>query len=233
MKTSGFKPFDINFIYICVMDNNLEHNDWKDDESHLSRLPKVNPFAVPDQYFESLSDRISGALFVEELKSQAGFPASDVPEGYFEHLQDDIQAKITLDALNISKAPGFTVPEGYFDQSRSSILERISQENAASGKVIKLWPSKFTKYAAAACLVLISGMAVYLNQDRLFNSSSEVSNSVAATEDPMLWDIDEQTIKDQMEVEQAGFITNTSATAEDLESYILDHYTQHDITSNL
>lgn len=215
------------------MDNNLEHNDWKDDAPHLSRLPKVNPFAVPEQYFEDLSDKIRAAVFIDELKEKAGFPASEVPVGYFEQLSDEINAKITLDALQLPKQPGFTAPEGYFDQMNTSILERVSPEATAEVKVRKLWPSKLTRYAAAACLALITSFAVYLNQEKIFQPAEKVNNTAGLNEDPMLWDIDEDLIMEQMESESSGFISNTSATSAELEDYIINHYSQHDIAANL
>jgi len=215
------------------MDNNLEHNDWKDEAPHFSRLPKVNPFAVPDQYFEGLSDKICAAVFVDELKAKAGFPESEVPAGYFEQLPDEINAKITLDALQLPKQPGFTVPDGYFDRINATILEKVSQTTTPEVKVTKLWPSKLTRYAAAACLALITSFAVYLNQDKLFKPTEQVSNTAALNEDPMLWDIDEELIMEQMESGSSGITTNTSATSAELEDYIIDHYSQYEIASNL
>lgn len=216
------------------MDNNLEHNDWKDDAPHLSRLPKVNPFAVPEQYFDNLSDRIQAAVFVDDLKSKVGLPVAQIPEGYFQQLHDEINAKITLDALNLSKEDGFAVPEGYFSGVNANIINKIAGPEEGTSKVRKLWPNRVTRYAAAACLVLISGFAVYLNQDSLFNNSdSTPTTTVSINEDPTLWDIDEDTIMEQVDGSPSGTPTNTSATSAELEDYILNHYTQYEIASNL
>jgi hypothetical protein len=215
------------------MDNNLEHNDWKDEAPNLSRLPKVNPFAVPEQYFDNLSERICASVFVEDLKADAGVFEADVPEGYFESLQDEITAKIMLDALNLPKQEGFAVPQGYFDKINDNILSKVSEGEASEPKVRKLWPNHMTRYAAAACLVLISGFAVYMNQDSLFSTTRESNTTVSVSEDPMLWDIDEQTIRDEMDSGTSGNSTNTSATSAELEDYILNHYTQYEIASNL
>lgn len=215
------------------MDNNLEHNDWKDEAPNLSRLPKVNPFAVPEQYFDSLSERISASVFVDDLKTNAGVYGPSVPEGYFESLQADITAKIALEQLNLPKEDGFAVPAGYFEKLNHKILEQVEQPLATTPKVRKLWPNRMTKYAAAACLALISGFAVYLNQDSLFKSSAPQHATASVAEDPMLWDIDEQTIMDEMESGTSENSTNTSATSAELEDYILNHYTQYEIASNL
>jgi hypothetical protein len=37
------------------MENNLDHNEWMNEAPYLASLPKVSPFVVPDQYFESLT----------------------------------------------------------------------------------------------------------------------------------------------------------------------------------
>lgn len=220
------------------MDNNLAHNDWKDDAPHLARLPKVNPFTVPEQYFDTLSARINAAVFIDELKSKAGIATQDVPSGYFKQLEGDIYTRISLEVLNLPKEDGFAVPEGYFDQVSNNVLKKISQEQSETVKVRKLWPNTLSRYAAAACLALICGLAVYLNQDSLSNTTAKVnnttvSNTASVAEDPMLWDIEEEVIMEQVDTRSSGYITNTSATSAELEDYILDHYTQYEIASNL
>ncbi len=219
------------------MDNNLAHNDWKDDAPHLARLPKVNPFTVPEQYFDTLSERINAAIFIDDLKSKAAIHDQDVPSGYFEQLEADITTRISLEALNLPKQDGFAVPEDYFDQVSNNVLKKISQEQSEIVKVRKLWPNTLSRYAAAACLALICGLAVYLNQDSLSSTAGNVNNTVSNTvllvEDPMLWDIEEEVIMEQVDTRSSEYITNTSATSAELEDYILDHYTQYEIVSNL
>ncbi len=234
MKTFAFKPFGTNTINICVMDNNLEHNDWMDEAPHLSRLPKVNPFAVPDQYFEGLSDRISAAVFVDDLKLKAGLLEEEVPEGYFENLSAEINSRILLESLNLKKQDGYAVPGGYFEKLHANILNKVTEEPApAKIKIKKLWLGSFAKYAVAASLVLVSAFAVYFNQDRLFGVQNQVTTTAAVTEDSSLWDIEEEVIIEQIESGSSGQVTSTSATSAELEDYILSHYTQNEIASNL
>jgi hypothetical protein len=221
------------------MDNNLEHNEWMDEAPHLARLPNVNPFAVPDQYFEGLSDRISAAVFVDDLKSKAGFVEPEVPEGYFETLPQEINARITLEALELTPEDGYAVPAGYCESLQGSIISKVSEVDTVvvkgeKLKVIRLWSTGFAKYAAAACLVLASAFAVYVNQDKLFSGNENVVATAAAVpEDTTLWDVDEQAIRDEMQIEGAEQITNTSATPAEIEDYIISNYSQHEIASNL
>lgn len=215
------------------MDNNLNHNEWRDEAPYLADLPKVNPFTIPAQYFEGLSDRITAAVYVDDLKINAGIFEADVPEGYFENLTENINARITLEALALPKEDGFEVPEGYFNTLQGHILEKIAQENEPA-KVVKLWPARVAKYAAAASIVLVSAFAIYFNQDKLFNTPDQVAKtSVVVSEDNSLWEIDEQTIRDQMDTEITEQVTNTSATSSELEDYIISHYTQNEIVNNL
>ena len=199
-----------------------------------NNINKENPFKVPDQYFEGLSDRISAAVFVEDLKSKAGFFEADVPEGYFENLSDEINTRITLESLNLPKADGFTVPQGYFDKLQGNILSKVT-ESPAPAKVVKLWPARFAKYAAAASLILVSAFAIYFNQDKLFRTSESVVKVSASPEDSALWDIDEQTIRDHMDIDidDKEQITNTSASSTELEDYIISHYSQNEIATTL
>jgi len=55
----------------------------------------------------------------------------------------------------------YTVPNGYFEDLKSAILTRTTQAPIAKPKVIQLW----MRYAAAACITLVAGTFVYLNQE--------------------------------------------------------------------
>ena len=61
----------------------------------------------------------------------------------------------------MDKINPYTVPNGYFDDLQSAILARTTQASLAKPKVIQLW----MRYAAAACITLVAGTFVYLNQE--------------------------------------------------------------------
>jgi hypothetical protein len=213
----AFKPFSNIYINIRVMEENLD---------------KRNPFLVPDQYFEGLQDRITAAVFVDDLKSKAGIFEADVPEGYFENLSNEINSRITLEALSMPKEDGFAVPEGYFDKLQYSIVSKVTEEQAPA-KVVRLWPARVAKYAAAASILLISAFAIYFNQDKPGTGTEQIVKTTVVTEDPTLWEIDEEVIRDQMETDVSEQITNTSATSSELEDYIISNYSQSEIATNL
>lgn len=61
----------------------------------------------------------------------------------------------------MDKINPYTVPNGYFEDLKSAILARTTQTPIAKPKVIQLW----MRYAAAACITLVAGTFVYLNQE--------------------------------------------------------------------
>ena len=61
----------------------------------------------------------------------------------------------------MGKINPYIVPNGYFEDLKSAILTRTTQAPIAKPKVIQLW----MRYAAAACITLVAGTFVYLNQE--------------------------------------------------------------------
>ena len=61
----------------------------------------------------------------------------------------------------MDKINPYTVPNGYFEDLQSTILARTTQAPIAKPKVIQIW----MRYAAAACITLVAGTFVYLNQE--------------------------------------------------------------------
>jgi hypothetical protein len=60
----------------------------------------------------------------------------------------------------MDKINRYTVPNCYFEDLQSTILARTTQAPIAKPKVIQIW----MRYAAAACITLVAGTFVYLNQ---------------------------------------------------------------------
>ena len=74
-----------------------ENMDWKKELEQLAptlaALPKQNPFAVPENYFETLTEDIFA-----ETTAVPAFPEAEafkVPENYFDNLADEILGKVT------------------------------------------------------------------------------------------------------------------------------------------
>ena len=165
----------------------------------MEKLDKTG-FTTPDHYFDDLSERINARIGLERLKKA-------VPED------------------------GFSVPEHYFEQLNSAILNRIGEKDVLQpkGKVVRMFHSKFLKYASAACFVLVASFALYFNQ---MQPAAVKKPDLDAQSEQMLFDIDEQAIIDHVELNKEEQ-TTTSATDVEIENYILNNYSQNEIARNL
>jgi len=219
------------------MDNKLENNEWMDEAPFLAKLPRTNPFATPPGYFEGLKDQINTSCYLDKFKEEAGESAMSVPEGYFDESRASIFSRIAEEGLKTKvQEDGFTVPEGYFAELNSRIMSQVTPETSReeSGKIFKLWHSKALKYSTAACVVIISAIGLYLNQQPESSPATTSIQSVkVSTEEQALFDIDEQEILDEMDQGQSQQAANTTASESEMESYILNNYSQNDIASNL
>ncbi len=129
------------------MSNYLRHIDPDLPEEAgrlLAGISTENEFAVPDHYFKSLQQNISGKIF------------SRVNDEFFIRQQGEIMEVIGLEKT-IGRSNAFEVPAGYFEKQEETILQRIRQEN---NKVIQHPSSKKTWLylsggVAAAILLLI------------------------------------------------------------------------------
>jgi hypothetical protein len=155
------------------------------------------------------------------------------PSNYFEELNEGIKARITVERLkSVAAEDGYVVPAGYFENLQSAILAKTTggQPVAAKPKIVRLWRSGILKYASAACFVIIAGAGVYFNMNH--QSTVQKVAYADAADEQMLFDIDEDVIIEHIEAnykdEQKP---NTSEVA--LENYILNNYSQNDLSGNL
>jgi hypothetical protein len=156
------------------------------------------------------------------------------PSNYFEELNDSIRVKMVTERLRAAvHSDGHTVPPNYFEQLQSDILAKTTGRTATvSGqpKIVRLWCSNVLKYASAACFVIIAGMGVYFNTNE--QKVTQNNNYTDAAAEQMLFDIDEEVIIEHIEANYKDQQKPT-ATETALENYILNNYTQNDLTTNL
>jgi hypothetical protein len=220
------------------MDNKLENNEWMNEAPFLAKLPRTNPFSTPPGYFEGLQENINASVYLDRLKDQAGPMSLQVPEGYFEEFKDRIYSRIAEEELkDLVQEGGFAVPEGYFENLNSRIMAQVAEPALVVKKntpVFKLWHSNAMKYSTAACIVIISAIGLYLNEPPTTTVASKtVQVQKASKEDQALYDIDEQVIIEEMPTGSTQQTANTTATQTEMEDYILNNYSQNDISSNL
>lgn len=241
------------------MKHDIEDNEWKQEAPYLASLEKENPFGVPQEYLNTLPELIHGAIYVYELKEATPMSGFIVPDQYFNILQDSIFAEATGNGLqNLPKAEGFHIPDLYFQKLQANILAKtvssdfstkaIEQDqhvqlveadffaktivNTTSEKhepkLIRLWHNDLVKYASAACFILVTAFGLYLNQQ---NYTTESRNADLVSEQT-IYDLNEQDIIDHIEGNNVDVSNDNTANA-DLETYILNNYSQSDLSSAL
>lgn len=238
------------------MKTDIENNEWKAEAPYLANLPKVNPFSVPEHYFNTLPDLIHNSVFAEELKKKIPVSGFIVPDQYFNNsadqffnvIKDRISAETAEDIhVEFPKETGFTTPDLYFQNLQTRILAKTAGEKVAEQslnvhrtiaeastltvakpltKITRLWRSGLLKYTSAACFILVSAFGLYLNQQ---NFQKEAGAAEIANEQ-MLYDINEQDIIDHIQG-VSGDKQTVSNT--DLESYLLNNYSQNELSSAL
>ncbi|RDC55045.1 hypothetical protein DU508_17985 [Pedobacter chinensis] len=216
------------------MNENVENNDWKKDAPVLAAMARRNPFAVPDNYFESVEETVLSAVFLDGLKQKTNDNSFEVPQNYFEDLTERIETNIRLSELPITEN-AFAVPENYFDTLQSRITDRIvAGEPKKVAKIVPLWRRNIVKYASAACFVLIASFGAYFYQNSTSIPVAQTRSADLANEQ-MLYDIDESTIIEHLEAQNASSSNTKTISASDteMENYILSNFSSDDLTQEL
>lgn len=231
------------------MKHDIEDNEWKQEAPYLASLEKENPFSVPQEYLKTLPELIHGAIYADELKEAIPMSGFIVPDQYFNILQDSIFAQATGNGLQaLPKADGFHTPDLYFQKLQANILAKTVASDPSAKTIVntslakrepelfRLWHNDLVKYASAACFILVTAFGLYLNQQN-FNTESKSSDLVS---EQVLYDMNEQDIIDHIEGNNADVskgdnanVSNDNTTNADLETYILNNYSQSDLSSVL
>lgn len=198
-----------------------DNMDWEKEAPHLAQLERKNPFTVPAHYFDELSQRTQSLIFIESFKNESG-SGFEVPANYFETLEAQISSRLTIEQLMANSENGFKVPDGYFEQLEANISAKTR-----SPKTVKLWQKPLFKYAVSACLVLASTTGWFANKQY---QETKLRNTELAKEQ-MLYDIDESVILEYMQETQNTKTANVSDS--EMESYILDNFSAHELSNSL
>lgn len=218
------------------MKSDIENNEWKAEAPYLASLPIENPFHVPEQYFDALPEAINNSIYFDKLKARVPASGFIVPEGYFSELHELLAESTAVNILHsLPKSGGYHTPDQYFQQLQSKILAKTVAEATTkedilpaktSSKILKLWHSDLIKYASAACFILVTAFGLYLNQQNIVpkQTVADMAN------EQLLYDLDEQEIIDHIDgvTDERPVVTLTHA---ELETYILNNYSQSDLTA--
>ncbi|WP_156305948.1 hypothetical protein [Sphingobacterium endophyticum] len=103
-----------------MKENNTYYENLGDNQ--LPNSLRVNPFIVPENYFEKLAER---SLFFAKLDqiSDTGKIGLSTPKGFFEEQESQLLGQIKIDQFQ--SVDSFTVPEQYFDQMSEQILAQV------------------------------------------------------------------------------------------------------------
>ena len=215
------------------MNENIDNNDWKKDAPRLAAMAKSNPFAVPNNYFESVDEAILSTIFLDGLKQNTNNNSFEIPQNYFEDLTKRIETTIRMSELPV-KENSFAVPENYFDTLQNKIASRIAaEEPKKTAKIVPLWRRSTVKYASAACFILMASFGAYFYQNSTPTIPSAQTQPAELANEQMLYDIDESTIIEHLEVQNTITSKTNSASDTEMENYILSNYSPSDLTHEL
>jgi hypothetical protein len=116
------------------MNREMENKDWINVYETLKKVNAVNPFTVPEGYFDSLGERIVSRKNLEELKNNELSGGFTVPGNYFDELASNIQSRINIETAVNKEESGFAVPEGYFNNLGQQIQSRIFIEETLNSE---------------------------------------------------------------------------------------------------
>ncbi|MGK6351520.1 hypothetical protein [Parapedobacter sp. DT-150] len=123
-------------------------------------------WVVPSGYFDQLTDRITAQIAEQKLRDAVSEPGFTTPEGYFGQLEEQLLLGATL--RRQAEETGFTVPAAYFDGLQSTLAERTADQ---ATPIRSIRQPKWVAYAAAACIALAASAVLF------FNSANDTANS--------------------------------------------------------
>lgn len=134
---------------------------------NLNKISKKNPFAIPQNYFEHLHERV----FVQTAAAQ----------------EDETEKYPSIDQIASNKS--FKTPQNYFNQLHDNILNEVKKNQ--TGRLIEMQPqqSKIRQLArylssAAAIAVLVAGYQL-LNNNNINNSDALAEAKIIPMEEIM------------------------------------------------
>ncbi len=141
------------------MDLNEMNEDWREEAPKLAAMEKINPFLVPEGYFEKMHEQLQAQISIHQFDNQQDF--FQLPDQYFDTLEGQISSRVKLEQL-VGNAAGevFSVPENYFESLEDKINAKIGITGKKQSNIRKLTSSWIT-YAAAACITAVLTFGIY------------------------------------------------------------------------
>ncbi len=198
-----------------------KHLDWEQDAPLLAAV-KGDGFTVPDNYFQNLSEQVINQARLDAAVRHG--QAFETPEGYFESLEDQVFAELSLAHLKdrlLQQDAGFLVPPAYFEESQKSILQSVNKRPVPVAKVLHI---NFIRYAAAACMLLMTAAGVYMNIQQTNSVSHQLSKvSDADLEDYLQLHTDASDVPaliDNLKGDEVFTMDDTQLSEDEIKDYL-------------
>lgn len=158
------------------LDKNFPHDEHLDFLKGL----KEPGFEVPEGYFDHLANMTSLKANISDDLTLG----MQVPENYFSKLEAQVMAQVQLEQLDLSKGnAGFAYPDGYFDQLENKIWNRVQSEPT---KVRRLLPTRYLRWAAAACVTSFLAVSIYLQMSQEVKTTAQETSNLSSISDASL-----------------------------------------------
>lgn len=212
----------------------IEHDDVLKELQKLSPvlagMPKVNPFKVPEEYFERVADKNLPPLEKGQgvVRSGAHVNPFKVPMGYFEEMPGRLVEQLTGDDPELGdelqhlhdNRTDFTVPPDYFEKLSDRVMN-----NVRLARTTKVRPIGFRFRVVAVAASLVGAVLMILplmtqNHEDVAVSRDDVSDYMLAN----LEDFTEAEIVEFIGEEAMLEIVKEEAMVNDVElkNYLLD-----------
>lgn len=210
----------------------------------LAAIAKVNPFLLPEGYFDTLDAELSKSLGHQTPNRLPTDDPFKVPLGYFDELPERIIDQVSGEEPELGEVleagkslQPFQVPAAYFDQLPERILQAAKQQSPA--KVISLWP-RLRIVAAGAAIVSAVVLTFSLYNNRVPEPApptseitpQEINEYLLANVD----DFSEAQIAQFVGEEKLNTITledSYDLTDSEIEDYLLDEIELYELEEGL
>ncbi|NGF56270.1 hypothetical protein G5B35_21225 [Parapusillimonas sp. SGNA-6] len=97
--------------------------------NNLPDYLRVNPFGVPQGYFDHLTNNVLAEIAEQKLKQQVSDAGFTVPQDYFIQLEERVQNRLFEQNLKDNvQTEGYQVPQGYFEELTDKIKASVALE---------------------------------------------------------------------------------------------------------
>lgn len=205
------------------------------------RFSQDMPYAVPENYFNTLSDQLRERLAQkdDDLPAILGAPEMkqmpySVPVDYFGNLEEDLLTQIrgnarleteTLSPLvaGLRDKPTFKIPTDYFEKPKAKM---ISLPRTAEQSI------KWTRWAAAAAIIFIFSLGgwKFLNTSPPANQNNDVQQILARIPDADIQEYLNYTLNDY---DVSGLARNSSAASPAVDNKMFEGISDQEIKDYL